>query len=337
MTDLSTSYMGLELRNPLVASASPLSHTVDGVRRLAGAGVGAVVLHSLFEEEVEAAARRRSTLALAGSESTAEARTYFPPVPGAGAGPRRHLDLVERAASAVGIPVLASLNGATAGGWTAYARQMQDAGAAAIELNIPSPPDGSAVSARDLERRHLEIVRLVKEAVGIPVAVKISPHYSSIGEMARQFARAGADGLVLFNRFLHPDIDPESLAVVPGLGLSHRSEARLPRVWIALLRGPLEVALAASTGVEDPDDVARYLLVGADVVMTTSALLRHGPDHAGVLLEGLSDWMARKGFRTVGEVRGLLAVAPGDERAGGERAGYVAAMQSANATARGPW
>lgn len=356
-TDLSTDYMGLVLRNPLVASASPLAHTVEGVRRLARAGVGAVVLPSLFEEEVVAELDRQAALLEAGSERFAEARTYFPSVPGAGTEPRRHLDLVERSAGTVGIPVIASLNGATAGGWTAYARQLQDAGAAAIELNVPATPDPALGAGQELERRHLEILGLVRSVVRIPIAVKLSPHYSSIGDMARRCAEAGADGLVLFNRFLHPDVDPETLAVQPLVGLSTPAESRLPRTWIALLRRRLDVALAASTGVEEPSDVARYLLAGADVVMTTSALLRHGPDHAGVLLSGLSDWMARKGFTRVSDLRGLLAApvdaAPVDaapaggvpggapRRAGlpepAGRAGYVAALRAANATVRGPW
>ena len=336
MTDLATAYMGLPLRNPLVASASPLSRSVEGVRRLAGAGVAAVVLPSVFEEELEAEARREAAFAEAAGEQVAEALSYLPPPPGGRDGRARHVSLVERAAAAVGIPVIASVNGATPGGWTGHARRLQDAGAAAIELNIPSAPAGPGEAGRDVERRHVEIVRLVKGAVQVPVAVKLSPSYSSIGAMARELAGAGADALVLFNRFLHPDVDHEAMAVVPGLGLSHPGEARLPRTWIALLRRHLGVGLAASTGVEDAGDVARYLLAGADVVCTTSALLRHGPEHAATLLAGLADWMARKGFGTVGEVRGLLAV-PAEADPAAERAGYVEALRAADATVHGPW
>jgi len=335
--DLSTDYMGLALRNPLVASASPLSHTVDGVRRLADAGVGAVVLHSLFEEELAEEAARNARLVEAGRNSFAESLSYFPETAGEEPGPRRYLSLLERAASAVEIPVIASLNGVTPGGWTGYARAMQDAGAVAIELNVYYLPGDPNVSGREVERRHIEILQLVKGAVRVPVAVKLSPYFSSTGEIARQLDAAGADALVLFNRFLHPDIDPESLSVQPGIGLSTRTEARLPRTWIALLHGRLNAALAASTGVEEPDDLAMYLLAGADVVMTTSSLLRHGSEHATVLLDGLSAWMGRKGFGTVGEVRGKLAVPHGTDEAAHERAGYVAALRAANVSAYGPW
>ena len=335
--DLSTTYLGLRLRSPLVASASPLTFAPEAIRTLEEGGIGAVVLPSLFEEELEAEAERTAALAEAGTESFAEALSYFPRPPEHANGPRRYLDVLARASAAVGVPVIASLNGATAGGWTAYARQMQDAGAAAIELNVYASPADPDTSGHDLESRHVEVVGLVKQAVRVPVAVKLSPYYSSVGGMAQRFAGAGADGLVLFNRFLHPDIDPEALEVVPGLGLSHPAEARLPRTWIALLRQRLDVDLAASTGVEGPDDVAKYLLAGADVVMTASALLRHGPEHARVLLEGLSAWMARKGFSTVEEARGLLAVPPGADEASLERAGYVAALRAADTSPHGPW
>jgi len=335
--DLSTNYMGLGLRNPLVASASPLSHTVDGVRQLADAGVGAVVLHSLFEEELAEEAARNARLVEAGADSFAESLSYFPQAAGDEPGPRRYLSLLERAAAAVGIPVIASLNGVTPGGWTTYARAIQDAGAVAIELNIYYLPADPKVSGREVEQRYLEILQGVKAAVSLPVAVKLSPYFSSPGEMARQLDAAGADALVLFNRFLQPDIDAESLGVSPRVGLSSPADARLPRTWIALLYGRLHAALAASTGVEGPDDLAKYLLAGADVVMTTSSLLRHGPEHAVTLLDGLSSWMARKGFAAVGEVRGKLAVPPGGDETAHERAGYVAALRAANANPYGPW
>jgi dihydroorotate dehydrogenase (fumarate) len=335
--DLSTDYMGLALRNPLVASASPLSHTVDGVRRLADAGVGAVVLHSLFEEELAEETARNALLVEAGTESFAESLSYFPEATGNEPGPRRYLSLLERAAAAVEIPVIASLNGVTPGGWTTYARAIQDAGAVAIELNVYYLPGDPSVSGREVEQRHLEILQHVKGVVSLPVAIKLSPYFSSTGEMARQLDAAGADALVLFNRFLQPDIDPESLGVVPGVGLSSPADARLPRTWIALLHGRLHAALAASTGVEGPDDLAKYLLAGADVVMSASSLLRHGPEYATALLDGLSAWMARKGFGTVGELRGKLAVPIGSDETAGARAGYVAALRAANTNLYGPW
>ena len=336
MTELTTRYLGLELRSPVVASASPLSGTVDGVRRLADGGVGAVVLPSLFEEQLRQAAARDAAVAEAGTDSFAESLSYFPAAASADGGPRRYLSLLERAAAAVDVPVIASLNGSTTGGWTDYASALQDAGAAAIELNIYHLPGGPVVTGRDVEQRHVEILTTVKAVVSVPVAVKLSPYFSSTGEMAHRLDQAGADGLVLFNRFLQPDIDPETLTVTVRPGLSTQAEGRLPRAWIALLAGRLRASLAATTGVEDATDVAKYLLAGADVVMTASALLRHGPGYAGVLVDELSRWMARKGFGTVGELRGLLSVPAGGDEAGYARASYVTALQEANRHV-GPW
>jgi dihydroorotate dehydrogenase (fumarate) len=335
--DLATSYMGLELRNPLVASASPLSWTVDGVRRLADAGIGAVVLYSLFEEQVRREAAENARLVEAGTESFAESLSYFPEATEEEPGPRRYLSVLERAAAAVEIPVLGSLNGVTPGGWVDYARRMQDAGAAAIELNIYYLPGTTRVSAREVEDRHVDVLRSVKEAVSVPVAVKLGPHFSSTGAMAVRLDEAGADALVLFNRFLQPDIDAETLAVVPQIGLSHPSEARLPRTWISLLYGRVHADLAATTGVEEPDDVAKFLLAGADVVMSASALLRHGPEYTAVLLDGLADWMDRKGFENLAAVRGRLAVPAEADGADYERAGYVGALRAANMSDYGPW
>ena len=213
---------------------------------------------------------------------------------------------------------------------------MQDAGAAAIELNIYYIPGDPHITGREVEQRHIDILYRVKDAVTVPVAVKLSPHFSSVGEMALRLDEAGADGLVLFNRFLQPDIDPETLAVTPDVYLSSPAEARLPRTWISILRQHLRASLAATTGVEGPADVIKYLLAGADVVMTASALIRHGPGHAAVLLDGLSGWMARKGYPSVAAVRGMLALPAGTDQTAYERAGYVRAMQAANSS-RGPW
>jgi len=332
--DLSTRYLGLALRNPLVASASPLSNTLDGVRRLADAGVGAVVLFSLFEEQVRQEAKRNARLADAGADSFAESLSYFPAGADTDTGPRRYLSLLERAAAAVDIPVIGSLNGVTRGGWTNYARAMQDAGAAAIEVNIYYIASNPRLTGQEVEQRHVDILCYVKDVVTVPVAVKLGPQFSSPGEIALRLDKAGADGLVLFNRFLQPDIDAETLAVVPGVDLSSPAEARLPRTWISLLRRQVRASLAATTGVEGPADVAKYLLAGADVVMTASALIRHGPQHAAVLLEGLSEWMARKGYTSVGELRGLLAVPADTDQAAYERAGYIRALRGANGA---PW
>ena len=218
--------------------------------------------------------------------------------------------MIKRAAAEVDIPVIASLNGGSTGGWTDYASAMQAAGASAIELNVYYLPDDPLIPARDAERRYTEILTTVKAVVSIPVAVKLSPYFSSLGEMATMLDQAGADGLVLFNRFLQTDIDPETFTVSRGFRLSFPAESALSRAWISRLHGLVRCSLAASTGVDSAADVAAYLLAGADVVMTTSALLRHGPQHARVLLDGLEDWMYSKGFKTLAGVRGLLANAP---------------------------
>jgi dihydroorotate dehydrogenase (fumarate) len=335
--ELATTYMGLQLRNPLVASPSPLSYTLDGVKRLAAGGVGAIVLFSLFEEQLRAEAARNAELVDGPAESFAEALDYVPTVMKEDVGPRRYLSLLERAVATVDVPVIASLNGVTPEGWTDYARAMQDAGAAAIEVNTYYLPGDPRISGREVEQRHVEVLQRVKSAVTVPVAIKLSPHFSSTGEIARRLDEAGADGLVLFNRFLQPDIDPEELVTLPRINLSTPADGRLPRTWIAILRGSISASLAATTGVEVPADVARYLLAGADVVMTTSALLRHGPKYAAELLDGLSSWMARKGFQALDDLRGKLAVPQATEQEEYQRSGYVAAMRAANAGAYQPW
>jgi dihydroorotate dehydrogenase (fumarate) len=326
--DLSTEYLGLDLRNPLVASAGPVTSTADGVRRLADAGVGAVVLPSLFEEQLRHQADRDSWLASGGTDSYPEALSYVPDTTFE-AWPHRYLHLIEQAvgAAGAGVPVIASLNGVSTGGWTDYATAMQEAGAAAIELNIYYLPGDPLIPARDAERRYTEILMSVKAAVRVPVAVKIGPYFSSPGEMATLLDAAGADGLVLFNRFMQTDIDPETFTVSTGFRLSSPGEASLPRAWIRLLRGKVRCSLAATTGVETPTDIAAYLLAGADVVMSTSALLRHGPGYAAELLDGLAGWMHRKGFATVAELRGLLSAEAGLAVPG--RTGYLSAIEQA--------
>jgi dihydroorotate dehydrogenase (fumarate) len=353
--DLRTQYLGLTLRSPLVASAGPLTATVSGITRLAEAGVGAVVLPSLFEEQINADEERDSLLAEAHADSHGEALSYFPDGHGsagqgrageasAGQGraarlpgedssrwPYRYLDLIVRAKATVDIPVIASLNGVSTGGWTDYAAAMESAGADAIELNVYYLPGDPLIPARDAERRYTEILTTVKAVVSVPVAIKLAPYFSSFGEMAVVLGHAGADGLVLFNRFLQADINPETFTVSSGFRLSTPADAALSRAWITRLRGLVRCSLAASSGVETPADVAAYLLAGADVVMTTSSLLRHGPGHARVLLDGLTAWMDRKGFTSLGAVRGLLARSPEGEPAYG-RAGYLSAIEQASHT-----
>jgi dihydroorotate dehydrogenase (fumarate) len=325
--NLASRYLGLDLRNPLVASAGPMTQTADRIARLAEAGVGAVVLPSLFEEQIRAEADRDERLAEVGIDSFGEATSYLVD-PDASAWPRQYLDLIERARRS-GVPVIASLNGSTPGGWTDYAHAMQDAGAAAIELNIYYLPGDPLIPGHDAEQRYIVILTAVKSVVSVPVAVKLTPYFSSFGDMALRLEKAGADGLVLFNRFMQTDINPDTFTISTGFKLSSPAEATLPRSWIARLRGQLRSSLAASTGVETADDVAAYLLAGADVVMTTSALLRHGPGHVTVLLDGLTAWLDRKGIGSVSEIRGLLAPAADTPQPGLGRYGYLAAVEQA--------
>ncbi|MFY2862120.1 dihydroorotate dehydrogenase-like protein [Mycobacterium sp. THU-M104] len=335
--DLSTRYLGLPLRNPVLASASPLSRTVDGVRRLAGAGIGAVVLHSLFEEQLLQESRFDERIVAQGSESYSESLSYFPSAVSNSRGPQRYLRFVERAAAAVDVPVIGSLNASTPGSWARYARWIEDAGAAAIELNIYYLPGDTGVDGAAVEQRHLDVLAGVKSAATIPIAVKLGPYFSAIADVAHRLDDAGVDGLVLFNRFLQPDIDPETLTTVRAVTLSTPTETRLPLTWIALLRGRVRASLAGSSGVEHGADVAKYLLAGADVVQSASALLRHGPEYASVLLRDLSTWMDRKGFRALDEVRGLLAAPDAEGWAARERADYVRAVHGANRGADGTY
>ena len=318
--NLATDYLGLRLRNPLVASASPLSQTVEGIRRLADAGIGAVVLYSQFEEQLG------DEQLPDGHQSAAEGPDG--PQRAEQLSPREYLALLEQARSAVDVPIIGSLNGATAGGWVRHARAMQDAGASAVELNVYWIP-GPGLPASEVETRHVDVLSAVKAAVSVPVAVKLSPFFIASGEVALRLDAAGADGLVLFNRFLQPDIDPDTLKLVPTLELSSPAEAGLARTWISLLRQRVRGSLGATTGVEDAADVAKYLLAGADVVMTASALLRHGVGHVGTLLAGLHEWMTWKGFDSVDSVRGLLSVPADTDPAAYARAGYVSVLDAA--------
>lgn len=328
--DLHTTYLGLDLRCPVVASAGPLSQSVDSMLRLQDAGVGAVVMYSLFEEQVRRDEARMEFLEDAYDDLSAEADGgFFPEIAETSGGAiHRYLSLLEQGANALEVPLIGSINGATHGGWVDVACGMQDAGAAAVELNIYLVPGEVSTTGAEVERRHLEIVRAVKDAVTIPVAVKLSPFFSSVGHLCVELDRAGADGLVLFNRFLQPDIDIERLEVVPGVHLSNPDDARLPRTWIAALRGRVRASLAATSGVETADDVVKYVLAGADVVMTTSSLVRHGAGHARGLVAGLDAWLERRGL-TLNAARGLLAVPVDVDADAYERAGYVAALERA--------
>lgn len=303
--NLTTRYLGLQLAHPIVASASPLTSTLDGMRRLEDAGAAAVVMASLYEEQIRAEDTAYALYTELGSNSQAEAGSYFPELADYDCGISGHLETLQRASTALAIPVIASLNGTTDEGWTGHARDLEQAGAAAIELNVYSIPVDLAVSGAEIERRYAEIVRHVRSSVRIPVSVKLAPYFTSLPHVAADLVAAGADGLVLFNRYYAPDIDLQTLRVTRALPLSTAAELPLPLVWIALLSRRLGCSLAASRGVETEVEVVKYLLVGADVVTTASALLRHGPQHLGAMREGLERWLGENGYDSVDAIRGL--------------------------------
>ncbi len=321
--DLSSRYLGLALKHPVVASASPLTSTLDGIRRLEDAGAAAVVMSSVYEEQIRAEDTAYALYTDHGSHSHPETASYFPELPDYEHGLSGRLETLRRAVEAVDIPVIASLNGASAEGWIDYAVRLEQAGAAALELNVWFVPTDLEQSGGDVERRYLEIVHAVRKTVRIPLAVKLSPFFSATAHMARALADAGADGLVLFNRFYEPDVDLETLAPRRDLELSSRYEIRLPMMWIALLRGRVKASLAATRGVETSTEVVKYLLAGADAVMTTSALLRHGPGYLRKLVAGLEHWLQAHGYASADEVRGVLGSQRADAAAEMLRSQYM--------------
>ena len=326
--DLTTRYLGLTLRNPIVAGAGPLTGDLDTLRQLQHLGAGAVVLPSIFEEQIEQEQRLLDQLVESGTDSYGEALTYFPARTAETLDPGRYLDLVREASAALKIPVIASLNGMTDHGWVGYAQQIEQAGAAAIELNVYFIPSDLALSGRDVEQRTLDVVKAVKRAVAIPVAVKIGPYFSAPGHMAGRLAQAGADGLVLFNRFYQPDIDLTRLALDSHLELSRPYEMRLPLLWIGVLHGQIKASLAATTGVDGVDSVVKYLLAGADVVMTTSSLLRHGLGHLRELVQGLEAWLAARGLDSPDAIRGRMSHRNVADPEAFERANYVKTLNA---------
>jgi dihydroorotate dehydrogenase (fumarate) len=305
--DLTTRYMGLALKNPFVASASPLSESLDKIRRLEDNGASAVVMFSLFEEQIRHDNAAVEHYLSVGTDSFGEALSYFPPVDDYDVGPQQYLELIRKASQAVEIPVIASLNGISERGWVDFARNMQDAGAKGIELNVFYIPTEMYRTGEQIEQQYVDIVQAVKSAVTVPVAVKMSPYFSAIAHMAGRLERAGADALVLFNRFYQPDFDIENRAVVPSLTLSKPEEIRLPLLWIALLYGRVNCSLGATTGVHSAVEAIKYLMAGADVVMSTSALLQQGPAFLSRLVTDVSGWLDKRGYASVDQLRGSMS------------------------------
>lgn len=324
--DLTTTYLGCKLRSPLVASASPLSETVDGIRRLEQAGAGAVVLFSLFEEQL-----RLEQLALHhhltyGTDSSPEALSYFPEPQAFKATSESYLELLRKAKKTVGIPIIASLNGTTPGSWVKFAKQIEDAGADALELNLYSIPTDFDMPGSQIEQNDVDVVNAVRDSIQIPVAVKLSPFFSNIANMAKRFDEAGAAALVLFNRFYQPDIDLETLEVRPHLLLSTPQAQRLPMRWIAILYGHLRADLAATGGIHTGLDAAKMLLAGATVTMMASSLLINGSQHLHTVENELVAWMQGYGYESVDQMRGALSQQYTEDPAAYERAQYMKAL-----------
>jgi dihydroorotate dehydrogenase (fumarate) len=327
MLDLTTTYLGLKLRTPLVASASPISQELEGIRRLEDAGASAVVLYSLFEQQLRREHRELEYHLSAGIDSFAESLTYFPHPGEFHTGPEEYLNHIRKAKQAVDIPIIARLNGSTLGGWTSYSRQIEEAGADAIECNIYFLPTDLDLSASHLEQTYLDILRGVKISVSLPVAVKLSPFFSSMANMAKQLDLAGVDGLVLFNRFYQPDIDLDELEIRPNVLLSTPQALRLPLTWIGILYGRIKASLAATSGVHRAEDVIKLLMVGADVTMLCSALLRNGINHFRHLERGLREWMEAHEYDSVHQMRGSMSQMRCPDPSAFERAQYMRAVK----------
>ena len=327
MADLSTDYLGLKLPSPLVVASSALSNRIENLEVAEGHGAGAVVLRSLFEEQIEAANTVLEEAAMSQADSNPEARTYFPPQR---VGPHEYISLVERAKKALDIPVIASLNCCAPGSWTGYAKEIASAGADALEVNLYAVEADPTVSAAEVERRYVEIVAGIHDAVKIPISVKLSPYFTSLANMVAQFEAVGAKGVVLFNRFLQPDISLERLAPHSVMTLSQPAEALLPLRWIGLLHGRVRCHLSASTGIYDAQGALKQILAGAQTVQLASALVKNGVPHLGKVLAGIEEWVERRGHSNLDEVRGTLSQKEINDPGAFERAQYVHLILSQN-------
>jgi dihydroorotate dehydrogenase (fumarate) len=340
MIDLSTNYLGLRLRTPLVASASPLSQEIGGIRHLEDAGASAVVLYSLFEEQLQQESFELEQHLAAGTDSFAEAASFFPQPAEFHLGPEGYLNHIRQAKDAVDIPIIASLNGATLGGWARYAKQIEQAGADAIECNIYFIPANPDISGSEIEKTYIDILREVKISVHIPVAVKLSPFFSNTANLAKQLDEAGANALVLFNRFYQPDINLDELEIQPNVLLSTPQALRLPLTWIGILYGRIRANLAATSGVHGPEDVIKLLMVGADVTMLCSALLRNGIRHLQYIEAGLVEWMEKHEYESVQQMKGSMSQIRCPNPSAFERAQYMKAVkgvQHVMVTGREAW
>jgi dihydroorotate dehydrogenase (fumarate) len=326
--DLTTKYLGLTLKNPVVASPSPLSENIDNIRQMVDAGAAAVVMYSLFEEQITLESNLLDHYLNYGTESFAEALSYFPNMATYKVGPEEYLKRIRQAKAAVDVPIIGSLNGVSTGGWIKYAKKIEEAGADALELNIYFIPTDIRTTSTDVEAMYVEIVRNVRASVSIPLAVKLSPFFSATANMAHRLVDAGADALVLFNRFYQPDYDLEKLEVVPHLVLSNSNELRLPLRWVAILYGRLAVDFAITGGVHSHEDVLKCMMAGANVAMMTSEILRGGIHRISQILEDMVWWMEEHEYESVAQMRGSMSQKNVAEPAAFERANYMKVLQS---------
>ncbi|MDP2904002.1 MAG: dihydroorotate dehydrogenase-like protein [Methylovulum sp.] len=326
--DLSTDYMGLKLKHPIIASSSPLSDTLEGIKTLEDCGASAIVMYSLFEEQIRRENDAFDFFLESGTESFAESINYFPHIETTHKGPEQYLNLIRKAVDATDIPIIGSLNGVTNAGWIDYAKQIQEAGASAIELNIYFIPTDIDMLTSDVEQCYFDILKAVKEAVAIPVAIKLNPFFSATGNMAKRLDEAGADALVLFNRFYQPDIDLDNLRIDPRADLSTAAEIRVPLLWIAVLYGRIKASLAASRGVHSSTEVIKYLLAGADVVTVASALMKNGPQYLSVLVNGTERWLNARDYHALAEVRGVMSRQNVKDPGAFERVNYIKVLES---------
>jgi dihydroorotate dehydrogenase (fumarate) len=328
MADLSTTYLGLNLKNPVVASASPISKKLEGIKKLEDAGASAVVMYSLFEEQITHDSLALDHYLSRGTETFAEALTYFPDLDRYNIGPEDYLNLISKAKKAVSIPIIGSLNGVSTGGWVDYAKKIEQAGADALELNVYYISTDPSLTSAELEENYVDLVKTIKAQIKIPLAVKLSPFFTALPNMASRLAGAGANGLVLFNRFLQPDLDIETLEVTPNLQLSTPAELRLPLRWTAILYGRVKADLALTSGVHSAQDVLKSMMAGAKVTMLASALLHNGIDSISTIVKDIETWMTEFEYSSIQQMQGSMSQQAVAEPAAFERANYMKALQS---------